>query len=195
MFVDDFAEGKITTRSGDFSLSRASANRCLPRRLRLFTITQSPSLTRRRIAMRSFVVLVTVVSAGIALAQEKADQELARFDGEWEMQSGTVDGIVVDQETLKFSKGTTKGGVTKILFFDQVYLEAKFTIDPSKKPRTIDFTITGEVNKGKVQLGIYEFEGDTVKICFAAIGQSRPTDFTAKKGSERTLCVWKREKK
>jgi len=77
----------------------------------------------------------------------------------------------------------------------QIYFEAKFTIDPTKKPKAIDYTMTEDPTKGKTHLRIYELEGDTVKFCFAMPGKDRPTEFTAKEGSQRTLSVWKRAKK
>jgi hypothetical protein len=49
--------------------------------------------------------------------------------------------------------------------------------------------------KGKTHLGIYVLDGDKVKFCFAAPGKDRPTEFTAKEGSEFTLSEWKRDKK
>ena len=44
--------------------------------------------------------------------------------------------------------------------------------------------------------GIYEFDGDTLKICIAMNSDGdRPSDFTAKQDSKRSLMVWKRVKK
>jgi hypothetical protein len=50
-------------------------------------------------------------------------------------------------------------------------------------------------NKDKKQLGIYELDGDTAKFCFGSPGAERPSDFTTKEGSGRTLSLWRREKK
>ena len=49
--------------------------------------------------------------------------------------------------------------------------------------------------KGKTQLGIYEFDGDTVRFCFGSPGKDRPSEFAAKEGSGNTLSVWRRDKK
>ena len=92
-------------------------------------------------------------------------------------------------------KRVAKDGETTITFGGQVYFKAKFSIDPARKPRTIDYQMTEGPTKGKTHLGIYEVDGDTVKFCFAAPDSERPTDFTAKQGSQRTLSVWKRDKK
>jgi uncharacterized protein (TIGR03067 family) len=44
--------------------------------------------------------------------------------------------------------------------------------------KTIDYTMTDGLTKGKTQLGIYELDKDTVKFCFASPGQDRPGDFS-----------------
>jgi uncharacterized protein (TIGR03067 family) len=72
-------------------------------------------------------------------------------------------------------------------------MKAKFTIDPTKKPKTIDYVMLAGLTKGKKQLGIYELDGDRVKFCFAAPGQERPSAF--KGGSGIVLSAWQRDKK
>jgi uncharacterized protein (TIGR03067 family) len=110
------------------------------------------------------------------------------------MVSGEADGQAMPQDLVKSGKRLAKDGETTITFGGQIYFKAKFSIDPTKKPKSIDYTMTAGPTKGKTHLGIYEFEGDTVKFCFAAPDRDRPTDFTAKAGSQRTLSVWKRDK-
>jgi uncharacterized protein (TIGR03067 family) len=67
-----------------------------------------------------------------------------------------------------------------------------FKLDPSAMPKTIDSSPAADPSKPI--LGIYEFEGETLKICNAQPGKSRPSDFEAKAGSGHTLIVWQREK-
>jgi uncharacterized protein (TIGR03067 family) len=107
------------------------------------------------------------------------------------MVSGSSDGQPLPDEMRKLMKRVCKGDETTSLMAGQIYFKAKLTIDPSKKPKTIDFQMTEGVTKGKTQLGIYELEGDTFKSCFAAPSAERPTDFTTKPGDGRTLSVWK----
>ena len=76
----------------------------------------------------------------------------------------------------------------------QVFIKAKITIDPSKKPKTIDYQMTGGFTEGKKQLGIYEVDSEILKSCFGKPGAERPTDFTSQPGAGRTLSVWKRAK-
>jgi uncharacterized protein (TIGR03067 family) len=69
-------------------------------------------------------------------------------------------------------------------------------IDPTQTPRTIDIEVMAGAHQGVVYLGIYELDGDRLRICFALPDQPlRPTDFSAAKGSRRALAVFAREKK
>jgi uncharacterized protein (TIGR03067 family) len=84
-------------------------------------------------------------------------------DGSW---------IIRDQGTEK-SKGTS-------------------TIDPTKKPKTIDLTPSVGGDKGITYLGIYELGENTRKVCLALAGNARPKDFTPGKG--RVLVTFERVK-
>jgi uncharacterized protein (TIGR03067 family) len=146
--------------------------------------------------MRVIVTLIAlVVLAGVAGAEDAVKKEMTRLEGDWSMVSGEANGMAMPKELVSSGKRVAKDGETTITINGQVYLKAKFTIDPTKKIKTIDYTMTEGPTKGKTHLGIYELDGDTVKFCFAAPGKDRPTEFTAKEGSEQTLSVWKRDKK
>jgi uncharacterized protein (TIGR03067 family) len=96
------------------------------------------------------------------------------------------------EQMLKQMKRVCKGDQTTTTMGGQTFMKAKITIDPSKKPRTIDYEMTDGFSKGEKQLGIYEVDGDTFKSCFGKPGAERPADFTSKPGDGRTLTVWKR---
>lgn len=69
-------------------------------------------------------------------------------------------------------------------------------IDATKTPRAIDIEVATGEHKGVVYLGIYELDGDTLRICFALPDRPvRPTGFAAGKGSVCALSEFKREKK
>jgi uncharacterized protein (TIGR03067 family) len=147
--------------------------------------------------MRATVAVIAVLAlvAGAAAAEDAVKKEMAQLEGDWSMVSGEADGQSMPKEMVATGKRVAKDGETTITIGGQVYFKAKFSIDPTKKPKAIDYTMTEGPTKGKTHLGIYELDGDTLKFCFAAPGKDRPTEFTAKEGSERTLSVWKREKK
>lgn len=144
-------------------------------------------------------VLLSFVAATLLLGAEApaeaVKKDMLLLEGEWSMVSGERDGQKLPDEFVKGGKRTAKDGETSITINDMLFMKAKFTVDPAKKPKEIDYSITDGPEKGKTRLGIYEIDGDMVKFCFAAPGDKRPTEFTAKEGSNCTLSVWKRNKK
>jgi uncharacterized protein (TIGR03067 family) len=135
-----------------------------------------------------------IVAASAAEDKGAAKKDLDQLQGEWSMVSGSADGQSMPDEMLKQMKRVCKGDETTTTMAGQVFLKAKFSLDPSKKPKTIDYEMIDGFTKGKKQLGIYEVNGDTFKSCFAAAGAERPKDFTSQSNDGRTLSVWKRKK-
>jgi uncharacterized protein (TIGR03067 family) len=150
---------------------------------------------RGDLAMSTMTALIAVLFLARAETDEAIKKEMAQLEGEWSMVSGEIDKQPLPDDLVKNAKRVAKDGATTVTINDQVFMKAKFTVDPTKKPKTIDYMMTDGPTKGKTQLGIYELDGDTVKFCFASPGKERPTDFTTKEGSGRTLSVWKRAKK
>ncbi len=134
------------------------------------------------------------VSPAWAEDHEAVKKDLARLQGEWLMVSGSADGQAMPDAMRTTSKRVCNGDETTVTVGGQLMLKAKFKINPSLKPKTIDYEMIDGWTKGKKQLGIYELEGDTVKFCFSAPEAERPADFMSKPGDRRTLSVWKREK-
>jgi uncharacterized protein (TIGR03067 family) len=141
-------------------------------------------------------LLLTLVALTISSARAADDpvikKDMAQLQGEWSMVSGSADGQAMPDQMRKQMKRVFKGDELTVTMGDQVFLKAKITIDPLKKPKAMDYDMTEGVTKGKKQVGIYELDGDTFKSCFAKPGADRPTDFNP--GEGRTVSVWKREK-
>jgi uncharacterized protein (TIGR03067 family) len=161
-------------------------------------------MNSNRIALLVCLATLTVSAAWAAQKQKEPGKdekeavikkELAKLQGDWSMVSGSADGTAMPDQMLKQMKRICKGDETTTTMAGQVYFKAKFTIDPSKNPKTIDYQMTEGFTKGKKQLGIYELDGDTFKSCFGKAGAERPKDFTSKPGDGRTLSTWKRDKK
>src|SRR5436309_3392680 len=119
------------------------------------------------------------ISSAWADENEAVKKDLAQLQGEWSMVSGSADGQPIPDESRKQMKRVCKGNETTTMMGERVFLKAKITLDPSKKPKTIDYDMTDGFTKGKKQLGIYEVEGDTFKSCFAKPGEERPSEFTS----------------
>ena len=135
------------------------------------------------------------LTAAWAADDAAAKKDMDQLQGEWTMVSGSADGNAMPDAMRATARRVCKGDETTVTIGAQLLFKAKFTLDPSKKPKTIDYQMTEGFTKGKTQLGIYELDGDTVKFCFGSPGAERPTDFTSKLGDGRTLSIWKREKK
>jgi uncharacterized protein (TIGR03067 family) len=137
----------------------------------------------------SQVVLETLIRR----SKNDLKKEMALLEGQWTMASGESDGQALPDEIVGGMKRVAADGETTVTMSGQRFMRAKYTIDPTQKPKTIDYVLTDGPNLGKTQLGIYEvIDDNNVRFCFANPGTERPKDFTTKAGSNRTLSVWKR---
>jgi uncharacterized protein (TIGR03067 family) len=110
--------------------------------------------------------------------------DLDRFQGTWTVASAEREG----------KTDPTRQGAT-ITFSGKNYkrtspaqtAKGTFKLTPEAKPPAIDVTFTEGPDKGKSLQGIYAFESDGIRMCFAASLKNRPTDFSSKAGSGQLL--------
>jgi len=145
--------------------------------------------------LSNLAALVLLVDAAWGQGDEPAKNDQAQLQGEWVMVSGQRDGQAFSEDLRKSFKRVAKGDETTVTMGGQLFLKAKFVLGPSKRPKTIDYSVTGGPYAGNMQLGIYEFDGDQIRFCFSTPGRNRPTDFTTKQNDGRTLSLWKRATK
>jgi len=112
------------------------------------------------------------------------------IEGEWAMTAGVFNGAPLDPSMVAYCTRITRGDVTTVLAGPQVMLSARFTLDPAATPRVISYVNLAGTSKGKTQAGIYERDGDTLRISMSAPGQAAPKDFTTSKGDGRTYTAW-----
>ena len=120
------------------------------------------------------------------------DPELENLQGEWSMLAMEQDGRSMPKEWLPAVRRVTRGRETTVTAGGQVMLKAEIRLDPSREPKTVDYLLMAEPNKGKPQLGIYAWEGERVRFCMAEPGKERPNDFAAPAGSGRLSSLWER---
>jgi uncharacterized protein (TIGR03067 family) len=141
------------------------------------------------------LLLWAALLPGADLPGTDADaKDLARMQGDWMVASITRDGMKLSDDEAQTLFRTVSGNKYTIFNFNKPLSKGTFKIDSTKMPKTIDSTAIGPA-KPRPVLGIYEFEGDKLKICNAAPGMPRPTSFDAKEGSNHTKIVWQPEKK
>lgn len=141
------------------------------------------------------MIFTCAINTALAGEDEAVKKDTVALQGKWSMVSGERDGQPLPPSMLSSSKRVAEGDQVTVTIDGELFLKARFTIDPSKRPATIDYAVTEGIHKGKTQLGIYELDGDTVKFCFCTPGKPRPSDFTTKPESGRTASVWKKDSK
>lgn len=147
-----------------------------------------PITKGRPMRASGFAVAVLVVAFTHARADEAADKELMRFQGDWQMIAVTKDGETTAADKLKGKVWSFKGD--KLVPQYDKDDTATIKIDPAKKPATLDIT---DKNGDKVE-GIYKFDGaDKLVICGRG-DNKRPTEFAAGPKSGAILFVLERVK-
>jgi uncharacterized protein (TIGR03067 family) len=135
------------------------------------------------------LLLLIPLLAAAAPNPDAAKDELKKFEGTWKLVSQDLDGKEADPEIVKTASLVVAGNEFTLKIGTEIH-KGKFTIDPGKKPKTIDVEFTeGSLKDSKV-LGIYEMYGDTRKSCFAGPDKDRPADFTS--GDGKIIWTWKR---
>src|SRR5437667_4893405 len=88
-----------------------------------------------------------------------------------------------DEQTKDLSVVFAKDKIT-FKSGDKTDGEFAYKLDPGKKPKWIDLAPIGRDGKpGKTALGIYELDGDNLKVCHPDPGKERSTTFTSKPDS------------
>ncbi|HXA51034.1 MAG TPA: TIGR03067 domain-containing protein [Candidatus Acidoferrum sp.] len=164
------------------------------------TVTGSTRPTKFATSPGSGHAFETLRRGGDAAVQKTTDDEAAaplpssasdpapELEGEWKMVACRADGHAVPESIVNTGKRIARGGQSTTYFGAKVLMRARYKVDKSVAPHTVDYTI----GNGKQPLGIWRFEGDTLEICFAPPGKPRPADFTAPGGTGHTFTAWKR---
>jgi uncharacterized protein (TIGR03067 family) len=138
------------------------------------------------------ILLIFTMGAGPAVPDDKAS-----LQGAWTPKSVEVEGKPAPEDVVK-SLHFTFDGDKLIVKGDRGHAteEIQYKIDATKSPKQIDIMPPKDVANGKTVLGIYEINGDELKLCFRQAQSSlgRPTDFSTKPDSDLTLAIFTRVK-
>ncbi|WP_020468572.1 TIGR03067 domain-containing protein [Zavarzinella formosa] len=138
------------------------------------------------------VLMFVGFSATVFAEDDQAKKDLEKFQGVWKVTAYEKSGTNAPKDRLEKLAFTFKESEMSMSIGPKESNTIK--LDPSKKPGQLNITDTQK----KVTYGIYEIDGDTLKMCFSmAIGDEtkRPVKFATEKDSNTILMVLKREKK
>lgn len=139
------------------------------------------------------VHLLSALALGLLLAPAGAEEKSAKDDkeklqGTWVLVSGEHDGQPIPEEVAKTVKLVFAGDKVTLYHNDQKN-EGTFKVAADKKPKELDL----DMDSGAVK-GIYQLDGDTLKLANAKPGEERPKEFPKKEGSGLTVATLKRQK-
>jgi uncharacterized protein (TIGR03067 family) len=147
--------------------------------------------------------LLAMLAIGVLVAADgtkddpKKDQTTTKnpLEGTWKGVSGEFNGMAMADDEVKGMEFNVKGDQYTLKVKGEERETGTIKVDATKTPKTIDFKIASGDDKGKNQVGIFEVEKDTLKLCVAIPGQNdRPKEMSAKAGTMQILFVLKRAK-
>lgn len=144
------------------------------------------------------IPFLLLASQAIAQAPEAkpAENPLDRLQGKWRVVAMERDGRAAPKFHCDSLLVTHAGDRVKLTSRNGAgpVVESQVRLDP-KNPKVMDLIVLDGPQKGQAMLGIYEFDGKTLKTVHTDAGAKvRPTEFEAPAGSFHSLMVLEREK-
>ncbi|WP_020475809.1 TIGR03067 domain-containing protein [Zavarzinella formosa] len=149
------------------------------------------------IAVVSIVIWPAWAAPRLKPQSPTVEEELKRMQGTWRYLSQSIGGLELNEkdrdriwveiEGERLTKTGAAGGGRRY----------KVVIDPVASPRRIDLvSIDHPSGKTFTHTGIYEWDGEFLRMCFDNTGVERPKEFKALEGRENIyLSVLKRRDK
>lgn len=126
---------------------------------------------------------------------EAIKKDRNRIQGTWQATSLTINGNKAKDEDAKKITVVNGDDCTWIVRSEGKEIsKGTSTFDPTKKPKTIDFTPTEGGGKGDQFFGIYQLGRNTRKLCLAPSGKNRPMKFSSTPENQHILVTFERVK-
>jgi uncharacterized protein (TIGR03067 family) len=113
-------------------------------------------------------------------------QQLRALEGEWHFESLEIEGQAVPASMLGKTRLLLDGDRFRSESPEATY-EGLFTIDVEASPATIDIGFVEGPDAGNTCYGIYEIQGDSLRLCLGLVDAPRPAAFVSRPGSGHAL--------
>ncbi len=140
-------------------------------------------------------VALTAIASADDFKDEAIKQDRQQIAGKWQIVALEIGGKKSKQEDAgKLTVVNAADGTWSLHSEGKEVSKGTSTLDPTKKPKTIDFEPTDGGANGNKYLGIYKLGENNRKLCFAPSNSGRPTEFSSKSGSPNILVTFQRVK-
>lgn len=147
------------------------------------------------LAVGALLTAISAIASADDATEEAIKKDRKQIEGTWRIVALVVNGNqAMEEDAKKLTVVNGSDGTWSLHAEGKEVTKGTSTFDPTKKPKTIDFTPTEGESKGKLHLGIYELGDKTRKMCFAPSGKDRPTEFASAAGSDHILVTFERVK-
>jgi uncharacterized protein (TIGR03067 family) len=117
-----------------------------------------------------------------------ARSDLEQAQGDWVPAEVIDNGEKMPADNLASTKLRISGNEFTLRHSEGVY-QGRFDIKQNSNPRRMDVTL----DDGTEVSAIYDVTGETMKVCYAQPGSSRPLAFRSNAGSEHVMVTYKRK--
>jgi uncharacterized protein (TIGR03067 family) len=145
--------------------------------------------------VRIFAILGAAMLTAAAPAGDKDAGDLDKLQGDWVTKSFVMDGGPLPKEKQFPDRlMTIKGDAFSEFRNGKVAVRGTIKVDTSKTPKWLDATFKEGGPVGETIEGIYELDGDSLKVCIGTPETDRPTKFGSTTGSKLRLIQYERKK-
>jgi RNA polymerase sigma factor (sigma-70 family) len=121
---------------------------------------------------------------------ELVKDDLGKLQGTWHLVAAEEGGMAIPPQNFGRNTHWVFSGSTGTSTSGKRVFVGTVTLDEAKSPKWIDVS----VGKSIVLRGIYELNGDTLRLFLAPSGAERPAEFRTKQGEQRSIGTYERAK-
>ncbi len=140
------------------------------------------------------VIAICFLTSAFVVAADDGEmtrKDLQKMQGDWAAVEMIREGNPLERDSAQAYFRTVENETYTMARYRKVVGKGAFKIDATKSPKWID--VTPAAPNAKSLKGIYEWDGDKLKIIFGAADGERPTNFKCPPGSPNSYTLWERE--